>query len=121
MDGFNEQPDILSKESIAMMSDPSIAGKGLYGWRGSDKYGTWWRTGYLTGSSALIVRQPDGLNWVMITNTSTYKDSRIHRYTSRMMFEAVNKVRHWPMLDLFTIEEAGPHPITEIPATNPKL
>jgi CubicO group peptidase (beta-lactamase class C family) len=121
VDGFDEQPDILSKKSIAMMSDPSIAGKGLYGWRGSDKYGTWWRTGYLTGSSALIVRQPDGVNWVILTNTSTYKDSRIHRYTSRMMFGAVNKVRHWPMLDLFTIEEASPHPITEIPATNPKL
>jgi len=121
IDGFNEQPDILSKASIAMMSDPSIAGKGLYGWRGSDKYGTWWRTGYLTGSSALIVRQPDGVNWVILTNTSTYKDSKIHRYTSRMMFGAVNKVRHWPMLDLFTIEEASQHPITEIPATNPKL
>ena len=121
VDGFNAQPDILTKESIDMMSDPSIAGKGLYGWRGSDKYGTWWRTGYLTGSSALIVRQPDGVNWVIMTNTSTYKDSRIHRYTSRMMFGAVNKVVQWPMLDLFTIEEASQHPITEIPATNPKL
>jgi len=121
VDGFSEQPDILSKESVAMMSDPSDAGKGLYGWRGSDKYGTWWRTGYLTGSSALIVRQPDGLNWVMLTNTSTYKDSRIHRYTSRMMFRAVNQIRQWPMMDLFTIEEASQHPITEVPATNPKL
>ena len=121
VDGFGEQPDILSKKSIAMMSDPSIAGKGLFGWRGSDKYGTWWRTGYLTGSSALIVRQPDGVNWLIMTNTSTYKDSRIHRYTSRMMFEAVNQVDHWPMMDLFTIEEASQHPITEIPATNPKL
>jgi CubicO group peptidase (beta-lactamase class C family) len=121
VDGFNEQPDILSKESIAMMSDPTIAGKGLYGWRGSDKYGTWWRTGYLTGSSALIVRQHDGINWVILTNTSTYKDHRIHRYTSRMMFGSVNQVRQWPMRDLFTIEEASQHPITEIPATNPKL
>jgi hypothetical protein len=38
-----------------------------------------------------------------------------------MMFGAVNKVVQWPMLDLFTIEEASQHPITEIPATNPKL
>jgi CubicO group peptidase (beta-lactamase class C family) len=121
VDGFEEQPDILSKESIAMMSDPSIAGKGLYGWRGSDRYGTWWRTGYLTGSSALMVRQNDGINWVIMMNTSTYKDSRIHRYTSRMMFEAVNSVKQWPMVDFFTIEEASRHPISEIPATNPKL
>jgi len=121
VDGFEEQPDILAKESIAMMSDPSIAGKGLYGWRGSDKYGTWWRTGYLTGSSALMVRQNDGINWVIMMNTSTYKDSRIHRYTSRMMFEAVNSIKQWPMVDFFTIEEASRHPISEIPATNPKL
>jgi len=121
VDGFGEQPDILSKESIDIMSDPSIAGKGLYGWRGSDKYGTWWRTGYLTGSSALMVRQNDGINWVIMTNTSTYKDSRIHRYTSRMMFGAVNHVQQWPMVDLFTIQEASHHPITEIPTTNPKL
>ena len=114
-------PDILSKESIELMSDPKLAGKGLYGWRGSDSYGTWWRTGYLTGSSALMVRQGDGLSWVILTNTSTYKDSRIHRYTSRMMFGAVNKVEQWPTVDLFTIEEASHNPITEIPATNPKL
>lgn len=121
VDGFSEQPDILTKESIAMMSDPNLAGKGLYGWRGSDRYGTWWRTGYLTGSSALMVRQHDGINWVIMTNTSTSKDSRIHSYTSRMMFEAVNQVKQWPMMDLFTIEEASQHPITDIPATNPKL
>jgi hypothetical protein len=121
VDGFGEQPDILSKESIAIMSNPKIAGKGLYGWRGSDSYGTWWRTGYLTGSSALMVRQGDGLSWVIMTNTSTYKDSRIHRYTSRMMFGAVNQVEQWPNIDLFTIEETSHNPITEIPATNPKL
>lgn len=121
VDGFGEQPDILSKESIAMMSNPKIAGKGLYGWRGSDNYGTWWRTGYLTGSSALMVRQGDGLSWVIMTNTSTYKDSRIHRYTSRMMFGAVNQVEQWPSVDLFSIEETSHNPITEIPSFNPKL
>ena len=121
VDGFVEQPDILSAKSIADMSNPGIAGKGLYGWRGSDSYGTWWRTGYLTGSSALMVRQNDGINWVVMTNTSTYKHSRIHRYVSSMMFGVVNRVNQWPMIDLFTIEEASRNPITEIPATNPKL
>ena len=62
------------------MSNPDAAGSGLFGWRGSDDYGTWWRTGYLTGSSALMVRQQDGMNWVVMMNTSTYetlKDSQI--------------------------------------------
>jgi len=121
VDGFDEQPDILSKESIASMSDPSIAGKGLYGWVGTDGYGTWWRTGYLTGSSALMVRQKNGVNFVLMSNTSTRKHGRIHSYVSRMMFGAVSQVDQWPMVDLFTIEEASRNPITEIPATNPKL
>lgn len=121
VDGFGEQPDILSKESVTSMSDPSIAGKGLYGWVGSDGYGTWWRTGYLTGSSALMVRQKNGVNFVLMSNTSTRKHGRIHSYVSSMMFSAVSKVDQWPMIDLFTIEEASRNPITEIPATNPKL
>jgi CubicO group peptidase (beta-lactamase class C family) len=121
IDGFPGQPDILSEESISMMSDPDIAGRGLFGWRGTDRYGTWWRTGYLTGSSALLVRQKDGLNWLVLINTSTYKHSRIHRYVSAMMFGAVNSVEQWPDTDLFTMELENPNPIDEIPATNPKL
>ena len=121
IDGFPEQPDILSSETIAGMSDPKLAGKGLFGWRGSDRYGTWWRTGYLTGSSALMVRQQDGINWIVMMNTSTYKHSRIHRYVSSMMFGAVNRVNDWPTIDLFSMESDAPYPITEIPATNPKL
>ena len=121
IDGFSEQPDILSSETIALMSDSDLAGKGLFGWRGSDNYGTWWRTGYLTGSSALMVRQKDGINWVVMMNTSTYKHSRIHRYVSQMMFGAVNRVNDWPLIDLFSMESDIPNPITEIPATNPKL
>lgn len=121
IDGFDGQPDILAPETIASMVDPGVAGKGLYGWRGSDRYGTWWRTGYLTGSSAFIVRQNDGVNWIVMTNTSTYKQSRIHRYVSKMMFGSVNKVQQWPNIDLFSLEEDHPGSITDIPATNPKL
>ena len=121
IDGFQDQPDILSSETIEMMSNPDIAGEGLFGWRGSDKYGTWWRTGYLTGSSALMVRQKDGINWVMMINTSTYKHSHIQRYVSGMMFKAVNRVKEWPSIDLFAMDSDSPNPITEIPATNPKL
>lgn len=121
IDGLPEQPDILSSEIVDLMSNPDFAGKGLFGWRGSDRHGTWWRTGYLTGSSALVVRQHDGINWVVMMNTSTYKHSGIHKYVSNMMFGVVNRVSKWPVIDLFTMESETPNPITEIPATNPKL
>jgi CubicO group peptidase (beta-lactamase class C family) len=121
IDGFDGLPDILASETISMMSDPNIAGKGLYGWKGSDRYGIWSRSGYLSGSSAFIVRQNNGVNWVVMTNTSTYKRSRIQRYISRLMFGSVSKVEQWPAIDLFTMEENQPGPIADIPATNPKL
>jgi CubicO group peptidase (beta-lactamase class C family) len=121
IDGFDEQPDILSPQTIALMTDPISAGKGLFGWRGSDNYGTWWRTGYLTGSSALVVRQNDGVNWVIMANTSTYKQGRIHRYVSQMMFGAIYSVEQWPMYDLFTMDDKQAGSIADIPATNPKL
>ncbi|PID91162.1 MAG: hypothetical protein CSA96_09860 [Bacteroidetes bacterium] len=121
IDGFPAQPDILSSETIAAMTDPELAGKGRFGWRGSDSYGTWWRTGYLTGSSALMVRQGNGLNWVVLLNTTTQKESRIHRHVSGMMFSAVNHVREWPKLDLFNLKYENPYPIAKIPASSPNL
>ncbi len=121
IDGFPEQPDILKPETIELMTDPEFTGNGLFGWKGADNYGTWWRTGYLTGSSALVVRQRDGINWVVMTNTSTSRHSKIHRYVSALMFGAVNHVKKWPAIDLFTMEVPPPSPISEIPATNPKL
>jgi CubicO group peptidase (beta-lactamase class C family) len=121
IDGFPDQPDILKPETIALMTDPGFSGQGLFGWRGTDNYGTWWRTGYLTGSSALVVRQRDGINWVVMINTSTSKHSKIHRYVSAMMFGAVNRVRDWPDIDLFSMESEPLSPISDIPATNPKL
>jgi len=105
VDAFNIQPDILEPEDLEIMSNPVLSGKGLFGWRGSDYNGTWWRTGYLTGSTAMIVRQHDGTNWVILMNTTTSKQSHIHRYVSSMMFRAVNHVKDWPEIDLFAPEK----------------
>jgi CubicO group peptidase (beta-lactamase class C family) len=121
LDGFDNQQDILQKETLEMMVDPDRAGRGLFGWRGQDRYGTWWRTGYINGSTALVVRQQDEVNWVILMNTSTYKESRIQRYTSSMMFRAVNSVELWPFLNLFMVDQDDPDPISEIPLSNPLL
>jgi CubicO group peptidase (beta-lactamase class C family) len=121
LDGFDYQNDILEHETLQMMIDPDKAGQGLFGWRGADSNGTWWRTGYISGSAALIVRQENGINWVILMNSSTYKQSRIHRYTSSMMFSAVQSVELWPFLNLFMVDQAFPEPISDIPLANPLL
>ncbi|MBN1132705.1 MAG: beta-lactamase family protein [Bacteroidales bacterium] len=121
IDGCQGHPDILKPETLNMMIDPNLSGEGLFGWRGSDQYGNWWRTGYFGGSSALVMRQEGGINWVIMMNTSTNKQSGIHRYVSGMMFSTVSKIKEWPDIDLFMIDSWNPYPISEIPLTNPHL
>ncbi len=121
LDGFNYQRDILKSETLEMMVNPETAGYGLFGWRGRDQAGTWWRTGYLSGSTALLVRQQNGINWVVLMNTSTYRQSRIQRYASSMMFDALREVDLWPYLNLFLIDHEYPDPIAILSESNPLL
>jgi CubicO group peptidase (beta-lactamase class C family) len=108
IDGFNSSPDILMPETIERMTRSSRSKPNIIGWKGSDGRGTWWRTGTLTGSSALMVRQGNGINWIIVMNTTTYKKSKIHRESSRTMFRAVNAVRRWPEYDLFDQQLPAP-------------
>ncbi len=101
IDGFNSSPDILLPETIARMTTSNGSRYDMIGWKGSDGNGTWWRTGTLTGTSALLVRQNNGINWIIVTNTTTWKRSRIHSETSRTMFRAISSVKEWPEYDLF--------------------
>jgi CubicO group peptidase (beta-lactamase class C family) len=101
VDGFDTKPDILQPESIRIMTSKGKTGREMMGWKGSDGHGTWWRTGTLTGTSALVVRQSNGINWIVVTNTTTSRKSRIHSETSRMMFRAIAGMDGWPSYDLF--------------------
>ncbi len=101
IDGFNTSPDLLMSETIRAMTDNSRSKYNMIGWKGADGKGTWWRTGTLTGTSALLVRQSNGISWIIVTNTSTWKRSRIHSEASKTMFRAVGGVKKWPDYDLF--------------------
>ncbi|MCF8390459.1 MAG: beta-lactamase family protein [Bacteroidales bacterium] len=122
IDGFNNVPDFLDSTSVYNMADPKSAGKGLFGWRGSDQHGTWWRTGSLSGTSTFVVRMENGLNWVVLLNTSSYKRTRIHNKLSKIIFAASYRVKEWPEYNLFTsMENNNVNPIEKIPVKNPEL
>jgi CubicO group peptidase (beta-lactamase class C family) len=122
IDGFDNQTDILKKETIMMMTDPKVAGPGLYGWRGADKHGTWWRTGTLSGTTALVMRQENKIDWVILLNTSAYKRNRLHSRLSQTMFSSVYSTMKWPDINLFEAKTASLHSSQgEIPAINPLL
>lgn len=122
VDGFNEIPDILDSASVYRMSDKKLAGKGLFGWRGADSHGTWWRTGTLSGTTAFLIRMENGLNWVVLLNTSSYKRTRLHNKLSRTIFAASYRVKEWPDYDLFASgTDNSLSPIEKIPVINPEL
>lgn len=108
IDGFPDKPDILSDETVNLMTRASKRTKKLIGWRGADGYGTWWRTGTLAGTSALIMRNKNGINWVVLMNTSTKGKSKIHNEISKIMFKAVRSVEDWPDYDLFNYNNIEP-------------
>jgi len=97
IDGFDDVPDILSTESIELMTGEH---KNALGWR--DSYdGTWIRTGSFAGTSAMIVRRPDGLEWVFLTNTSNWQGSKFSYEINQLMNKITNRVDSWPTMDLF--------------------
>ncbi len=99
IDGFESKPDILKEETIDMMVDTKDVGV-PYGWKGVSK-GFWWRTGTLTGTSALIARQSNGLCWIVIFNTSPKRATKFPRYVHLTMNKMLNSIHNWPEYDLF--------------------
>jgi len=122
VDGFSNVADFLDSTSVYTMSNPKLSGKGLFGWRGSDQHGTWWRTGSLSGTTTFVVRMGNGLNWVVLLNTSSYKRTRIHNKLSHTIFAASYRVREWPDYNLFSSQINDIiSPIEKIPVKNPEL
>jgi hypothetical protein len=121
IDNYPLIPDILKAETLQMMTDPFVAGDGLFGWKGADRYGTWWRTGSFSGTTSFIMRMENGLNWVVLLNESSFKRTRIHNKLSRTIFAATYRIKEWPEHDLFAVRQMPAGTLSSIPAFNPKL
>lgn len=104
IDGFKDTPDLLTNESLLAMTHPEQGGR-PYGWRGVMADGTWWRTGTLAGTSAILKRLENGISWVVLTNTtnrkSDYFNGRINYVMNKTLSELDND--HWPSHDLFAL------------------
>jgi CubicO group peptidase (beta-lactamase class C family) len=100
VDGFGSRPDFLSHESIRFMTD-SDSKYAPVGWKSTLINGTWTRTGSFSGTAAMMKRQPDGVSWVVLLNSSTWNGPEIHPYLERMMTRFISAVSEWPEMDLF--------------------
>jgi hypothetical protein len=72
------------------------------GWKTTVYNGTWWRTGSFPGSAGVLKRQPDGVEWVVLLNSSAWNGPEIYSYINTMMYRVLSQVKHWPREDLLT-------------------
>lgn len=82
--------DILSKESILTMTEEMPDHGFSIGWNFTPDGKPWERTGSLAGTSALVMRYPNGECLILLTNTSTWKGHGFSRDT-KQMFERLRK------------------------------
>jgi CubicO group peptidase (beta-lactamase class C family) len=102
IDGMDFPNDILEKESVKRMVTPDKKYLDPMGWRGVRK-DYWYRTGTLAGTSALMVRKENGISYVVLFNSSTWKGPMLSIDIRRMMDRALNKTDEWPEYNLFDL------------------
>lgn len=100
VDGFGYNTDLLSEESIRFMTDLNNRFAPV-GWKTTLINGNWIRTGSFSGTAGMIKRQPDGISWVVLMNSSAWNGPEIHSYIDRMMSKVLSQVQEWPDYDLF--------------------
>jgi CubicO group peptidase (beta-lactamase class C family) len=95
--------DMLTEEDIKKMVTPVSPGMSPLGWRRVNRYG-WFRTGTLAGTSALMVRKPDGISYTVLFNTGNWKGPRLATDIYRMMERGIRGINEWPEYDLFELD-----------------
>jgi CubicO group peptidase (beta-lactamase class C family) len=101
VDGFKSQPDFLNDQSIRFMTD-NDNGYAPVGWKATVNDGTWWRTGSFPGSAGMMKRQPDGISWVVLFNSSAWNGPEIYSYINNLMYRAVLQIKPIPEHDLYS-------------------
>ncbi|MFC3997578.1 serine hydrolase [Nocardiopsis sediminis] len=102
VDGFPSPPDVVPEDWITAMTTPSgLPGSEGYamGWW-VDARGTRWHTGYLPGTTSVLVRTHDGYCWVAVVNTGREDKANPDRDTehglSELMWDVHDQVDVWP-------------------------
>ncbi len=107
IDNQTDGPSFLTQESIEFLSG-RVPDRYPVGWAGTDGRGNLWRTGSLAGTSALVMRQNDGISWVVLFNSSSYRGNNLAGEIKKEMKAALNKLERWPDHDLFHYFETPP-------------
>ena len=97
IDGKPGVPDILSAESIAEMRNIERKGDYALGWaRYNASNGSLIRTGTMSGTCAYIEHRDNGISYVLLTNTSSYRGASFTNSIGRTVRDAMTRVKEWP-------------------------
>ncbi|HPR61842.1 MAG TPA: hypothetical protein PLF35_12890, partial [Prolixibacteraceae bacterium] len=103
IDGNDSVNDILSKQSIELMTQAEYA----IGWSEANEQ-RWIRTGNFAGSMAMLYRDNKGIEWVFLTNTRNWQGPAFYDQISALMRRICRKVDNWPDQDLFNYYNTEP-------------
>lgn len=85
IDGDPRVKDVISQESVALLTEYNEEDKMSRGWSEVDANGKWTRTGTLSSTHALIERFPDGECWVILTNSGVWRGHHFSRDLNRLV------------------------------------
>lgn len=100
IDGMDFVPDQLTSESIDTMTHHKL-GFDPIGWR-SVKGDSWYRSGTLAATSAMVARRPDSLCYVVILNCSNHKGPKLATEIRIIMDQVISRINSWPDVDLWS-------------------
>lgn len=90
IDGGGVMQDVLSPESVSMMTREMPDHAYSLGWNFTPANSHWERSGTLSGTSALVIHYNDGECWVFITNTSIWK-GHVFSKDTKALFDKLRK------------------------------
>lgn len=100
IDGYKKVDDIIPPRLMREMTDHERT-RGPLGWLRVNKDGTWWRTGSMAGTSAMIKRGNNGISWVVLLNSSSWKGTAFASEINSLMTKTLGRIKTWPEQDLF--------------------
>lgn len=101
VDGFSSPSDLLSTQTISLMTTGSGVNPGYANGWSINSAGNWWHTGSMPGTTSLFVRTSGGYCWAISCNTRI-NAPQFNQEMDELIWKAVNNPSiKWPAKDLF--------------------
>jgi N-acyl-D-amino-acid deacylase len=94
--------EMIAKPAGNLSSDPDVwYGLGWQVRRVGKDASNWWHVGSLDGTTTLMVRTSQGMDWALLFNGSPRHQDQLIGEMDEGLWQAAGTVREWPARDLF--------------------